>query len=274
VAEDLHEDFGAFSTARGSVLVTTQVPMFKKIRYYTGENVGAGEIRLPAEQMGTCACWIDVGADLAGEMRIMEGGRSQALRGVAALLRAVAPVFLRCDRGDLRVHAEARSAATDLPRIVAYDRVPGGVGLAEGVHTALRPIVRAMREIVENCKCAKGCPGCVGSGGDVGPYGKEIAKHLLAALVRAVDCSARPGAPRPRAADRDGRNGLNGYDFHHGGTESRRRLRLSGCHRMSRSLENQMSSTTRQSAACPQSAAASVTPCLRGECRFVGPCPS
>ena len=49
------------------------------------------------------------------------------------------------DDPELRVHAEARSAATDLPRIVAYDRVPGGVGLAEGVHVALRTIVRAMR---------------------------------------------------------------------------------------------------------------------------------
>ena len=193
VAQDDCEDFAAFAAARGSVLVTTQVPMFKKIRYYTGENVGAGEIRLPAEQMGTGACWIDVGAQLASEMRIMEGGRSQALRGVATLLRAVAPVFLRCDRGDLRVHAEARAAATDLPRIVAFDRVPGGVGLAEGVHAALREILRAMREIVDSCKCAKGCPGCVGPAGDIGAYGKDVARHLLAGLVRAIDATPRRG---------------------------------------------------------------------------------
>jgi DEAD/DEAH box helicase domain-containing protein len=189
VAEDAREEFSEFAALRGSVVVTTQVPMFKKIRYYTGENVGAGEIRLPAERMGTGACWIDVGPGLASEMRIMEGGRSQALRGVAALLRAVAPVFLRCDRGDLRVHAEARSAATDLPRIVAYDRVPGGVGLAEGVHASLRSIVRAMRDIVEACRCPKGCPGCVGPAGDVGAYGKDVARHLLAGLVRSIDAT-------------------------------------------------------------------------------------
>jgi DEAD/DEAH box helicase domain-containing protein len=196
VAEDAREEFGEFAAARGSVVVSTTVPMFKKIRYYTGENVGAGEIRLPAERMGTGACWIDVGPALAAEMRIMEGGRSQALRGVATLLRAVAPVFLRCDRGDLRVHAEARAAATELPRIVAYDRVPGGVGLAEGVHTALRSIVRAMREIVEACRCEKGCPGCVGPPGDVGAYGKEVARHLLTGLVRAIDAT-------PEAVPRD-----------------------------------------------------------------------
>jgi DEAD/DEAH box helicase domain-containing protein len=166
--------------------------MFKKIRYYTGENVGAGEIRLPAERMGTGACWIDVGQDLAGEMRIMEGGRSQALRGVATLLRAVAPVFVRCDRGDLRVHAQGRAADTELPRIVAYDRVPGGVGLAEGVFASLRGILAAMRDVVETCRCAKGCPGCVGPAGDVGAYGKEVARHLLAGLARA--CAEHPPA--------------------------------------------------------------------------------
>src|SRR5207249_3467433 len=115
--------------------------------------------------------------------RVREGGRSQALRGVASLLRAVAPAFVRCDRGDLRVHAEARASETELPRIVVYDRVPGGVGLAEGVHASLRAIVPAMREIVATCRCAKGCPACVGPAGDVGAYGKDVARGLLDGLV-------------------------------------------------------------------------------------------
>ena len=184
-AEDDREDMGGFSASCGTVLVSTTVPLFKKIRYYTGENVGAGEIRLPAEVMGTGACWIDIGQELAAEMRILEGGRSQALRGVASLLRAVAPVFVRTDRGDLRVHSEARAASTELPRIMAFDRVPNGVGLAEAVFVCLRPILAAMRDIVETCTCDKGCPSCVGPMASVGPYGKEVAKRLLRALVDA-----------------------------------------------------------------------------------------
>jgi len=200
-AEDDREELaadgrGVCSASCGTVLVSTTVPLYKKIRYYTGENVGAGEIRLPAEVMGTGACWIDIGPELAAEMRILEGGRSQALRGVASLLRAVAPAFVRTDRGDLRVHAEARAASTELPRILAYDRVPNGVGLAEAVYTCLRPILEAMREIVETCPCDRGCPSCVGPVGDVGPYGKEVARRLLAALTRA-------GRETPERAPRD-----------------------------------------------------------------------
>lgn len=190
LAQDDVDDLGAFSAGRGSVLVTTTVPLFKKIRYYTGENVGAGRISLPAEEMGTAAAWLDVGAELAARVRLLEGGRSQGLRGVASLLRSVATVFLRCDRTDLRVHAEAQSALTGLPRIVVFDRVPGGVGLAEAVHASFRSILPAMLDIVASCRCARGCPACVGPAGDVGAFGKDVARVLLEGLVAA--CREHP----------------------------------------------------------------------------------
>lgn len=189
-ATDAADDLATFSAARGAVLVTTQVPLFKKIRYYTLENVGCGAITLPAEQMGTAAAWLDVGPDLAARVRILEGGRSQALRGVAALVRSVATVFLRCDRADLRVHSEAQAAGSNLPRIVLFDRVPGGVGLAEATFASLRSILPAAEEIVRTCACARGCPACVGPPGDVGAYGKDVARELLAGLVRG--CKASP----------------------------------------------------------------------------------
>ena len=176
-------DYATFGAHRGAVLVTTQVPLYKKIRYYTLENVGCGVISLPAEQMGTAACWIDLGPDLAARVRLLEGGRSQSLRGVASLLRSVATVFLRCDRADLRVHAEAQAAETELPRIVLFDRVPGGVGLAESVFASLRTIVAATEEIVRTCTCASGCLACVGPPGNVGPYGKSVAREMLAELL-------------------------------------------------------------------------------------------
>jgi DEAD/DEAH box helicase domain-containing protein len=198
-ASDEQVPMGTFGTSRGAVLVTTQVPLFKKIRYYTLENVGCGKISLPAEQMGTAAAWLDLGPELAERVRLLEGGRSQALRGVASLLRSVATVFLRCDRGDLRVHSEAQAGDTGLPRIVLFDRVPGGVGLAEAAFTSLRSILPAMEEIVRTCACSKGCPACVGPPGEVGAYGKDVAKELLAGLLRGCRETPVP-APRDLAA--------------------------------------------------------------------------
>ena len=133
---------------------------------------------------------------------------------MASLLRAVAPVFVRTDRGDLRVHAEARAASTELPRILAYDRVPNGVGLAEAVFTCLRPILAAMREIVETCSCDQGCPSCVGPVGSVGPYGKEVARRLLAALADAGKATAervpRDLAPPIVESGREGTGAAHG----------------------------------------------------------------
>ncbi|MCG3133764.1 MAG: ATP-dependent RNA helicase DbpA [Planctomycetes bacterium] len=192
VADDETTSLGTFAASRGGVLVTTHVPLYKKIRYYTGENVGCGEISLPAEQMGTAAAWLDLSESLAAEVRVLEGGRGQALRGVASLLRSVACVFLRCDRMDLRVHSEAACAATGLPRIVVFDRVPGGVGLAESVFASLRSILPAMEEIVRTCACKAGCPACIGPPGDVGAHGKVVACAMLASLVRG--CRETPAA--------------------------------------------------------------------------------
>jgi DEAD/DEAH box helicase domain-containing protein len=192
LAEDARGDLATFTASRGAVLVTTHVPLFKKIRYYTGENVGCGKITLPAEQMGTAAAWIDLGAELASEMRVLEGGRAQALRGVASLLRSVACVFLRCDRGDLRVHSEARAGDSGLPRIVVFDRVPGGVGLAEAVHASLRSLVPAMKDIVDACSCQGGCLGCIGPPATVGAHGKDVARAMLAGLDRGLRASPPP----------------------------------------------------------------------------------
>lgn len=194
-ATDDGADFGTFAAARGATLVTTQVPLYKKIRYYTGENVGCGRIHLPAEQMGTAAAWLDVGPELAARVRLLEGGRAQALRGVASLLRSVATVYLRCDRADLRVHSEAVAADSELPRIVVFDRVPGGVGLAEATFASLRTILPAMDEIVRTCRCTRGCPACIGPPGDVGAHGKDVALELLAGLVRGLRETPEPVAP-------------------------------------------------------------------------------
>jgi DEAD/DEAH box helicase domain-containing protein len=77
--------------------------IFKKIKLYTHENVGWGEIHLPEETMHTTAYWLALPEPVAASVdrTDLEGG----LVGLATVL-VTAPLFLMCDPRDLGLHRE------------------------------------------------------------------------------------------------------------------------------------------------------------------------
>ncbi len=54
----------ASSVAHGEVHLVRRIAGFKKIRYYTHENVGYGNIDLPDQEMHTTAVWWQVNPDV------------------------------------------------------------------------------------------------------------------------------------------------------------------------------------------------------------------
>jgi DEAD/DEAH box helicase domain-containing protein len=174
-----------FALHRGEVTTRTTASVYKKIRFYTGENVGAGEIHLPAEEMDTIALWIALSPELASEVRLLDGNRSGGLVGLARSLGQIVPLFVRCDPGDVRTTCEVRSSHFERPVVTLFDAVPGGVGLSEKAFELADEILTAVREQVEKCGCRRGCPSCVGPPGEVGPLGKEVALAILRALAPA-----------------------------------------------------------------------------------------
>jgi DEAD/DEAH box helicase domain-containing protein len=167
---------------RGEVHVTTVATLYKKIRFYTRENVGAGDIHLPPEEMETEAFVLTLAPEAAAEIELASGNRAAAWGGVGRLLRRTAPLFVRCGAGDLGLASEVRSGHFGRPALFLYDRVAGGVGLSVALFRAVPEIVRAARSVLERCACAHGCPACVGTLEEVGPLGKETALALLALL--------------------------------------------------------------------------------------------
>ncbi len=167
----------------GEVAVTTQATMFKKIKFYTHENVGAGDIHLPPEKMDTTSFWFTLSGELANAVRLYEGSNSGALVGLCYALRSTVPLFVRCDIGDIRVTSESRSPHFGLATVYVYDNVPSGVGLSEKVMEIHGQIFEAALEIVERCECNYGCPACVSPSSRVGPQGKQIATRILSALA-------------------------------------------------------------------------------------------
>ncbi len=50
-------------------MTAAKATIFKKVKLYTHENIGWGEIHLPEEEMHTAACWLTVPPELADQFR-------------------------------------------------------------------------------------------------------------------------------------------------------------------------------------------------------------
>jgi len=190
-AEQAHqEDYSVWS---GEVHVTTVATQYKKIRFYTRENVGAEDVHLPPEELDTQAFVLTLSEAAAAALELTGSDRGSAWRGVGRLVRRVAPLFLRCQPSDLGLSTEVRAPHFLRPAIFLYDRVQGGVGLGELLFDAHREVLQAALEVVAGCECAGGCPACVGPAHESGPRGKPTAERLLRHL--AAGAAPLPGDP-------------------------------------------------------------------------------
>ena len=183
------EDYGTWA---GEVHVTTVATQYKKIRFYTRENVGTEDIHLPPEELDTQAFALTLSQETADRLGLAGSERGAAWRSVGQLIRRVAPLFLRCEPGDLGLSTEVRSSHFARPAIVLFDRVQGGVGLADLMFDSHRDVLRAALEVVRRCECKQGCPACVGALSESGPLGKSAAERVLAHLVSGEPARVAP----------------------------------------------------------------------------------
>jgi DEAD/DEAH box helicase domain-containing protein len=182
---------GAALVQHGEVAIGNVATIFKKIRLTTGENIGWGKIQLPEETRHTTAYWLSFPNE--GVESLTNANRLQeALRGVAHLLRHLAPIFLLCDPRDLQHVVQVRSPYTGQPTLFLYENQPGGVGMAARLFEIHASLMSAGLELIRRCSCPDGCPGCVGPATHTAPIGKEAAINLLELLV---------GAPRSDPPD-------------------------------------------------------------------------
>jgi DEAD/DEAH box helicase domain-containing protein len=183
----------------GEVRVSRLATMYKKVRFLTHENVGAGPITLPEQDLHTIAAWTAFDpARVAGFDRAeLDAG----LSGLAAVLHSAACLLCMCDPRDIGTQAELRGGAPPapvlgLPPVVEapaageppeftagwrpevraqpfavevgwptcylYDSVAGGVGFAERCHQRHADLVGMATQLVDGCGCDAGCPSCVG----------------------------------------------------------------------------------------------------------------
>jgi len=173
--------------AQGDVRVNRQIVGFKKVKFYTNENVGAGNLSLPEQEMHTTSFWLHFPASfltLFGDLSATE--KLNALTGLGNALRTVAAVLLMCDPRDLGV-ALTEEVAGGVegfePNLHLYDNYPGGIGQSGPLYKMRLQLITAARELVANCGCEGGCPCCVGPAGETGEGAKKAALAMLERIL-------------------------------------------------------------------------------------------
>jgi DEAD/DEAH box helicase domain-containing protein len=92
---------GSARKNHGEVQVNTQVVGFKKIKFYTMENVGAGELTLPEQEMHTTAFWLTLPRAMMEALPYSSADRLDGVNGLANALGAIAILLVMCDARDL-----------------------------------------------------------------------------------------------------------------------------------------------------------------------------
>jgi DEAD/DEAH box helicase domain-containing protein len=197
---------GPAARVHGDVLVRSQVIGFKKIKFFTNENVGSGKLELPENEMHTTAFWLTLGHSLLAELPFTLSERQNGIFGLLYALGSMAALLLMCDRRDLGTAVGERppSAASDInwedfaaprtsdvteffePNLYLYDAYPGGIGFSEPLYRISNLLLERTRELISACPCENGCPSCVGPAGDRSERTKNVALAILGRLLATI----------------------------------------------------------------------------------------
>ena len=144
-----------------NVSIKTVVPKFKKIKFFSHENIGYGEIDLPETEIQTYAAALVFKNEFLSSFVDVERF-SEVMLGIANLLRNISPLHIICDYHDIRTVEQKKSPFFELPCIFLYDIYPGGIGLSDKLFDKIETILKEILNVVKECECGSGCPSCIG----------------------------------------------------------------------------------------------------------------
>ena len=187
---DSARERGGALVGQGEVHLIRRVAGYKKIKYYSHENVGYGNISLPDHEMHTASLWWQIASHVLEQNFARRAEALDGFLGAAHALHLIAALRCMAERQDLgravgdgngewfaTVGADSRggarradgagfdpdrSADDFVPTVFLYDNFPGGAGISEGLLEQSEDIVQGAHALVVECPCPQGCPACVG----------------------------------------------------------------------------------------------------------------
>ncbi len=199
----------------GEVQVVRKVVGYKKIKFYTSENLGYGDVNLPEKDMHTTSYWFTIPRDCLRTLAFSPAEVIDGLNGLSYLLHHLSAMYLMADTHDIdrslgdksgewfvsrgktgRVITSFNDGQRELsdgktvvridefdPTVFIFDSYPGGIGFSELLYREHKNMLTAARTLIEKCPCAFGCPSCVGPTLEVGKSAKEIVPKIIEVIL-------------------------------------------------------------------------------------------
>lgn len=227
LSEDEKRRSGNIEIFQGEVQVVTRVIGFKKIKFYTNENVGYGKINLPDLEMATSSYWFTIPEFVIETLPYKRGDIVDGILGISKALHSIAAIKIMSEQHDIHRAVGDKTSEwfamnkitergiytppspdspsekinpEDLenfqPTIFIYDNYPGGIGFTPLLFDYHEELLEETHRMLKGCNCDNGCPSCVGPSKEVGQDSKQIAIAILDLLtsknVKSRDKSEHP----------------------------------------------------------------------------------
>ncbi|OPY06277.1 MAG: hypothetical protein A4E66_02262 [Syntrophus sp. PtaB.Bin001] len=195
----------------GEVQVVRKVVGYKKIKFYTAENLGYGDVNLPEKDMHTTSYWFTIPRRFLRDLQFTQSEILDGLSGLAYCLHHLAAMILMADirdidccigdkSGEFFVHHGPNGQNTKAisvpekvvdetpnklrldefdPTLFLFDAYPGGIGFSQLLYEEHDRMLNAARQLIRACPCSHGCPSCVGPDLEIGLNGKKVSLAIL-----------------------------------------------------------------------------------------------
>lgn len=163
LSRDRARPAGNLRLVQGRLKVTTRLTGFERRRVHGQELLGTEPLDLPPTSFETTGLWLEIPDEIPEAQKRAGRHPMGGLHATEHAALSLVPLFALCDRHDVGGISYVRHPQVGRAAIFLYDGHVGGVGLVASLWDRFEALLSATLELVQDCPCESGCPGCVQS---------------------------------------------------------------------------------------------------------------
>lgn len=169
------EKLGRSQVSFGDIHVDEVIFMYKKLQFHNHQNLGNVTLAEPlSKAYDTEGCWLTVPENVVrtyrGLLQHYQDGTmvlNNHFEGLCHALKNAAMMVTMTAQDDIDAIVSNNALVwngqdEEAVFLFLYDKYVGGLGYAEKIYGMMEEIVLNAIRMVGNCRCADGCPACVG----------------------------------------------------------------------------------------------------------------